>query len=356
MDGPEMTLGTLPQTTPAAEGEAPVPGAPEAEEERASRRKKAILLLLLLLLLVLVALSTWYLLFRKPVTEIPLPVAPATMPSYQGSLYQLSKPQDVAVSADGSRIYITQTGTTLDTVVMDLSGKQLAVLAPPTDLIPQPHQLFVAIDPLTGEIWTTDRFNGAVAVYSAAGSFERIFDQGVVRQYWQPLAIAFDKAGDLFIADVSSPNAVIDVFDPEGKFIRAFGQNDSLDHPNGIAIATNGDVYVADTGNGQLIVYDGSGTKIGVVGRGVGTGDLGMPVGVAFDDQGRVAVVDSAAGTVQVYAPMAAGDTRPAYLGSFAEDGSADAQLKFPNGLAADGRGRLFVADWGNDRLQIWSY
>lgn len=53
---------------------------------------------------------------------------------------------------------------------------------------------------------------------------------------------------------------------------------------------------------------------------------------------------------------MTAGARGPAYIDSFGEKGTADGQLSFPNGLGADARGRLYVADWGNDRLQIWSY
>jgi DNA-binding beta-propeller fold protein YncE len=356
MDTPEMTLGTVPaENAPKADPGTTEPPAP-AEEEPASRRKKALLLLLVGLLAMVSLISIWYLLFRKPVTEIPLPVVPAAMPTYQGSLYDLSKPQAVAVSADGSRVFITQTGTSLDTVMMDLSGRQLGVLQPPADLIAQAHQLFVAVDPVTGDVWATDRFNGAVVVYSATGMYQRIFDQGVARANWQPLGIGFDKAGDLYVADVADSPTVIDVFGPDGTFLRSFGAGSSLNHPNGIAVAADGTVYVTDTGNGRLVVFDASGSQIGSVGRGVAVGNLGLPVGVAIDDHGRVQVVDSSAAMVQVYAPIEAGALGPAYMDSYGENGTGDGQLSFPNGLAADSRGRLFVADWGNDRLEVWSY
>ena len=135
-----------------------------------------------------------------------------------------------------------------------------------------------------------------------------------------------------------------------------FGAGQSLDHPNGIAVAPDSTVYVTDTGNGRLLVFDPSGDRVGTVSRGVAPGNLGLPVGVVFDDHGRIAVVDSTAATVQLYAPIEAGASGPAYIDRFGEQGNADAQLSFPNGLAADGRGRLYVADWGNDRLEIWSY
>jgi sugar lactone lactonase YvrE len=351
MTTPDATLGTMPDET------APGEPAPQAqEEEPAGRRKKLLLLLLLLVLLVLSLISAWYLLFRKPLTELPVPVVDGAMPTYSGALYDMSKPQGVAVTSDGSRIIVTQTGTSLDTLLLDRQGNKLAVLQPPAAIIPQAHQLFAAVDPVTGQIWTTDRFNGTVAVYDADGKFVKVFDPGADRADWQPLGLGFDKVGDAYIADVSHGAAVIDVFGPDGKFVRSFGGSSSLDHPNGIAIADDGTVYVTDTGNGRLQVFDASGNRIGLVSRGDAVGNLGLPVGVAIDDQGRVLVADSSASQVQAYAQMVAGESGPRYINAFGEKGSGDANFSFPNGLAADGRGRVYVADWGNDRLEIWSY
>jgi DNA-binding beta-propeller fold protein YncE len=350
MDTPDATLGTLPAEA------APDEPAPSAEEREASRRKKILLLLLLLILLILSLLSAWYLLFRKPITEIPNPFADPPMPTYQGSLFGLSKPQGVAVAADGAWMVVTETGTSLDTILMDRQGTKLAVLKPPANLVAQAHQLYAAIDPATGQIWTTDRFNGAVAIYGSDGKYVRIFDQGVALKNWQPLGIGFDKTGDVYIADVSNGPAVIHVFGTDGKLIRDFGGSSTLDHPNGIAVADDGTVYVTDTGNGRLQVFDASGNRIGMVDRGDSVGNLGLPVGIGFDDQGRILVADSSAAKVQVYAPIVAGESGPRFINAFGEKGSGDANFSFPNGLAADGRGRVYVADWGNDRLEIWSY
>lgn len=336
-----------------------VPDQPEtpAEDDRKDRRRKKILLLLLLFALVILSLLTvWYLLFRKPLTLLPNPLANQPLPAYQASLYSLSKPQAVAVTPDGARIVVTQTGTSLDTILMDRQGVKVAVLQPPSSKIAQAHQLFVAIDPITNEIWATDRFNGAVAIYRLDGSFVRIFDQGVTLANWQPLGIGFDATGNAYIADAAGSSAVIHVFGPDGKLIRDFGGSSSLDHPNGIAVGPDGTVYVTDTGNGRLQVFDASGTRIGMVDRGDAVGNLGLPVGIAFDDKGWIEVADSSASVVQVYAPIVTGDSGPKYIGKFGEKGSGDANLSFPNGLAVDGRGRTYVADWGNDRLEVWSY
>ncbi len=353
MGSTEMTADTVP-AEPGSDTPAPV--TPD-EERPADRRKLLILLLMLLIFLLLVMVAAWYLLFHKPLTEVmPGVTTPETMPAYQGSLYNLSRPQDVTVSKDGTRLVITQTGDTYDTVMFDRLGNKLGVLAPPSDQVPSPHQLFVATDPLTGEYWATDRFNGLIAIYTAAGKFDKIFDPGAANANWQPLAIAFDKSGDAYVADVSNGAAVIDVFGPDGKPLRSFGSGQNLDHPNGIVVADDGTTYVTDTGNGQLKIFDGSGNLVGSVDRGAAEGNLGLPVGIGIDDHGNVLVVDSSAARVQAYHQLASGQHSPDYVNAFGANGSGDAQFSFPNGLAVDGQGRVYIADWGNDRLEIWGY
>lgn len=353
----EMTLGPLPADATGGPGAAaPEQPAPPAEEERKdTRRRKFLLLFLLLLLLIFASLSIWYLLFRKPITEIPIPIGPEAMPTYQYAFYDLSKPQGIAVSADGERIYVTQNGSAMDTLVLDRQGATLGVLKPPETMLAQPHQLYLAVNPVTGEVWATDRYDSAVFIYSRDGAFLRFFDQGSALANWQPLGIGFDKQGNAYIADVGAKQQ-IHVFSPDGTLLRDFGAGQALDHPNGITVAADGTVYVTDTGNGRLVVFDASGAQVGIVERGEAEGNLGLPVGVAIDDKGHVLVADSSASHIQAYAPMAAGDRGPAYLNAFGIKGSADGAMAFPNGIAVDGRGRVYVADWGNDRLQVWSY
>jgi len=361
MSASDITLGAVPSdptALPAEPGspEPPAPEAPAEEEKEDTRRRKLLLLLLFLVLLVTLFLSIWYLLFRKPITEIPLPIVPEAMPSYQYAFYDFTQPQDATVSADGSRIYVTQTGGSLETLMIDGHGATLGVLKPPATSVAEPAQLYVAINPLTNEVWATDRLNSAVFIYASDGTYLRTFDPGVSLDGWQPLGIGFDQHGNVYITDAGMGAPSVHEFAPDGSLVRTIGADASLDHPNGIAVAEDGTVYVTDTGNGRMLVFDTAGNLAGTVGRGNAVGDLGLPVGVAIDDRGHILVVDSSASAVQVYAPMQAGDRGPSYINAFGEKGTADGNLSFPNGLTVDARGRVYVADWGNDRLQVWSY
>jgi sugar lactone lactonase YvrE len=77
---------------------------------------------------------------------------------------------------------------------------------------------------------------------------------------------------------------------------------------------------------------------------------------MALDDQGLLYVVDTSDQSVKVYRPSSDPAALPEYRGRFGEAGIGEGMFRFPNAVASDLRGRLYVADWSNDRIQVWSY
>jgi DNA-binding beta-propeller fold protein YncE len=359
MTASDVPMDALPTEAPASP-EAPTtdgagPAEPTVTQDRPiSRRKKILALLLLFLFLLLLLLAVWYLLFRKPIGELIPPVVAQPVPTYQYSLYNFTKPQDVAVSLDGSRIYITQTEGTEDTIVADRQGVKVGTLALPAGTSGHPY--YVAVNPKTGEVYASDRRDGAVFVFAADGTYQKEFDPGATIKSWQPLGIGFDATGNLFVGDVAGTTASVHEFGPDGALLRDYGVTAGLSTPSGIAEDAAGNVYVTDTNNGRLLVFAPSGEQIGIITRGVAEGDLGLPVGVEVDDKGRILVVDSSASAVQIYSPIAPGARTPQFVATFGLQGNADGQFMYPNGIGLDNRGRIYVADWNNDRLQVWSY
>ncbi len=341
-----------------APGDTPVLPADTTDAPPDRRRRRRIILLLLLLIaaVALILFVIWYLLFRQPITEILPIIDLANPPAYQRSLYDLDKPLDVAVVADGSRIFVTQGGDDRATVMLDASGNRLGTLAPPPSVTAMATQLYVAINPVNGEIDATDRTNGAVFRYSSDGTYLGVFEPGPSLGAWQPLGIAFDAQGNMFVTDAGGQSQRVHMFGPDGALVRDFGTTAGLNHPNGIAVDAAGNVYVADSNNGRLMAFDAAGALIGVVARGPRVDNLGMPRGVAIDGKGRIYVVDATGHAVQMYRAVQAGDTAPVHLTSFGLEGRNDGAFEFPNGITVDGRGRVYVADWNNDRVQIWSY
>jgi DNA-binding beta-propeller fold protein YncE len=345
---------------PAQQADIPAPPPPvvpnvEDEEPPDRRRRLLLLFLLLSLLLLLIAFGIWYFLFRQPIEIIPN-FGLTNPPAYQLSIYGVSKPLGVAVTSDGSRIYVTQGAGDTSTLLLDGSGNHLATLAPPDSITGRATQLYVAINPKTGDVYATSRANGAVYIYAADGTYRMTFSPGSAITAWQPLAIAFDADGNLYVSDAGGDYQKVHVFGPDGAWLHDLGSPGLFAFPNGIGIDANDNVYVSDSNNGRLVVFDKTGVQLALVRRGTADGELGMPRGIAIDGKGRIYVVDAVGQGVQMYRALQKDDASPTYLTRFGREGTAEGAFEYPNGVAVDGRGRIYVTDWNNDRLQLWSY
>ena len=356
----EMTAGDLPVPPVAGDGEPaldagePITDGDTPEEKR--RRRKAFLLLFLLgLLAFLVTIAIWYLIFRQPITPLP-PIPEARLPGYATSMFGMTNPMGIAVSPDGDRIYVAETEGERAVRVLDGAGNLLATALPPATTGSEHVPVWLAIDPLNAEVYVTDRPTGQVYIYNRDGAYQRTLTLAKPIQGWQPVGIAFDASGQLYVGDLSGAFAKVLVIDRTANVVRTLGQTSQLSFPNGIAVDKAGNVYVADSNNGRLIVFAPDGSVAAQVGRGTGEGNLGLPRGVAVDDQGRVHVGDATGQGVFVYRGPTTDSKRLDFVGFFGGQGVEDGKFEFPNGVAVDARGRVYVADTVNDRVQVWSY
>ena len=327
------------------------------EEEKRRRRKKALLLLLLGLLAMLVTIAIWYLLFRQPVNPLPM-IPESRLPGYLTSVYGTDNPVGIASSKSGDRIYVADTEGERVVRVFDAAGNPVAVASPPETTGAEHVPIWIAIDPLTEEVYVSDRPTGEIYIYDRDGIYQRTLTLAKPITGWQPTGIAFDADGLLYVVDLAGgAYPLVEVIDRTANIVRTIGANEKMNFPNGVAVDKAGNVYVADSNNGRLLAFGLDGNLRTQIGRGTGQGNLGLPRGVAVDDGGRVYVADATGQGVFVYRALAADDNRRLeFVGFFGGEGVADAQFQFPNGVAVDGRGRVYVADTANDRFQVWSY
>jgi DNA-binding beta-propeller fold protein YncE len=339
----------------AVDGEPVAAGTPEEEKRR--RRKKALLLVLLGFLAMLVTIAIWYLIFRQPIAPPPLPgISVPDVPTYTTAIYGAQRPSGVAVSPSGDRIYVSQSEGSRVGIVFDAGGTKVGTMAPPestgTDHVP----VYLAIDPLTSEVYVSDRLAGAIYIYDRDGAYQRTFTLAEPRPGWQPLGLAFDAKGTLYVTDLSGPFQKVIVIDRAAVVVRTLGESSKLSFPNGVAVDGAGNVYVSDSNNGRLLMFGTDGQVRAQVGRGSGQGNLGLPRGTAVDGSGRIFVADSTGQGVFVYRAPGGDDRRLAYRGFIGGEGVSDGLFEYPNSVAIDARGRVYVADTFNDRVQIWSY
>jgi DNA-binding beta-propeller fold protein YncE len=335
-------------------GEDAVPGALadlSPEEERARRRKKILLMVLGGLAALFLVIAGWYLLTRKPLAELPI-LTVDTVPAYRGSVNTDYEPMGVAVSADGGRIYVTSADGSTPAQVLDSSGAVVATMTPPKKSGAAHMPTYPVLSP-GGEVYVTDRITSEVYVYDENGEYLRTFvPKGALATTWAPLALAVDSAGSVYANDASGEQT-IRKFAADGTELAQFGSPGESSFVNGLLVDDDGALFVADSNNGRVVAYSPEGAMLWQINSGAGTGELGMPRGLARTGD-HLYVVDTVNQDVTVYnvADPAAG---PKYVGTMGFEGTGDGMFEFPNGAAADSRDRLYIADRLNRRIQIWS-
>jgi uncharacterized protein (TIGR03437 family) len=291
---------------------------------------------------------------------------------------QLGYPAGLAVDRDGA-LYIADSQNNRirkvanGVIVTALGG------APGTSLA---NPIAVAID-AAGNLYVADSsflvrvYTPAAAWVNFAGSAAQGYsgDGGPATkaQLTQPRDIAASPGGGLYIAD----GARVRFVDSSGQirtaagdgFVHAVGDGGPasaaiLNQPSAVALDGSGNLYIADPGTERVRQVRSDGTIGTLAGTGL-PGDAGdggpaaaaplnVPVGVAVDPWGNVAIADSYNHRIRQVSP---GGT----IGTVAGTGKAgtgqdlmpalETQLRGPRGVCFDRGGALFIVDTGNHRV-----
>ncbi len=162
----------------------------------------------------------------------------------------------------------------------------------------------IALD-AAGQIWLFNRGDVPVQVYTAAGKLVGSWGRG---QFREPHQVRVDGEGNVWLID--SGLHVVRKYAQDGKRLLTLGTLDQagedsahFNRPTDVAVTREGEIFVADGYGNNRIVH--------------------------FDKQGR-------------------------YVKSWGELGSRRGMFSLPHSIAADSRGRLYVADRNNARIQVF--
>ena len=215
-----------------------------------------------------------------------------------------------------------------------------------TELV-QPMGLTVSDD--GQRLYVSDFVQSAVFVFDFKHqNFNKI--EGLAR----PVGLALDGQQNLYVVEQEKKG--VTVFDPAGKPLR-FISDPSLQRPTGIAIdRQRRKIYVVDTSHTKsadhsVKIFSLDGKFLGRLGKGKGAGPgyFMFPTYATLDAKGNVYVTDTLNSRVEMF------DPEGNYLKSFGKRGDGWGMFDKPKGVALDSFGNLYVADSGWSNVQIFN-
>jgi tripartite motif-containing protein 71 len=194
-------------------------------------------------------------------------------------------------------------------------------------------------------------------------------------QFSLPMETAVDSTGRVYVADMGNhriqkfllanacPGSSIQIV-PGVCLVKKWGElgsgNGQFNLSRGVVADASGRVYVADVNNNRIQMFKGVGTFIRAWGTpGIGNGQFNHPSDIAVDSLGYVYVTDTFNHRIQKFQianQCPAGTTQVAprvcFVTKWGTQGTGNGQFRSPNEIAVDRQGNLYVAEWGNERVQ----
>jgi DNA-binding beta-propeller fold protein YncE len=288
----------------------------------------------------------------------------------------------VGVDKDGASVWVAErcganscVGSNLDPVLkFDAQGNFVRGFG--AGMVQVPHGLTVDRD---GNVWVTDwsnsrgTQNGAVRDSTRGHQVFKFSPDGKLlltlgkagggrepEYFWQPNAVAIAPNGDIYVAeghsDAPTANARVLKFDRDGRFLRSWGRRGHGDgemlQPHALAFDSRGRLFIGDRSNNRILIVDQDFNHL------ASWFQFSRPSGIYIDANDMIYVADAESGTV---APDRKDWLRGIRIGSV-KDGTVTAFIPDPDttqrstssaeGVAVDRNGNIYGAEVGQRALK----
>ena len=261
----------------------------------------------------------------------------------------LSRPTSVA-TLDTNTVLVSESGSGNIKVFDFTKGEIRELFQNSFSLFEEPVD--VAID-AEKNIFVVDQKRGVIAVFdNVLNPTHRI---GTHVEFERLETAAIDSVTQTLYVSDSALNKVF-AFDPAGQLLFEVGEGEDPDSrlksPHGLAVDSEGRLYVADTGNSKIKIFDSAGNFLRVfkLKNNSGSSVLEKPWDLAFDSQGLLHIIDQRMAALitctlngeVLFATMASSRT------------SHSMGFNRPNDIHIDSKDRIIITDDLNNRFSIW--
>ncbi len=222
-----------------------------------------------------------------------------------------------------------------------------------------PHLLFQLAQPYgmavdsKGQLYVADSKVGAIFIFNTETRNVELIKNSVHAHFVRIIGLAMDDNDRLFVADPGLRHVL--VFNPKHEAEAVI--TEGLVEPSMLAIDTNNRLlYVSDVSLDQVLVYDADTLKLlrkmGTTGHNhelTTPGDFAKPTGVAVDADGNLYVCDTLNNRIEIF------DADGRFIKTFGKNGDGPGYFSRPKGVAIDSDGNIWVADGMQDRVQVFN-
>ena len=205
-----------------------------------------------------------------------------------------------------------------------------------------------------GQVYIADEKVLAVFIYNPETGKVELIKNGEHARFKLITGLTLDDADNLFVSDSALKHVL--VFDKQHKAQASISQG--MSSPAGLAVDNeNRFLYVCDTDLDQVLVYDADPpySLLRTIGKPNGkhefttAGDFSRPTNVAVDKEGSIYVSDTFNNRVEIF------DADGTFVREFGKAGDGPGYFARPKGIAVDADGHIWVADAVQDRVQVFT-